>query len=284
MAAVVALGWACLDQRYWVARFPPTQARTEARRYREALGGPAAVAALTAARLGGDAAFVGRRGRDPTGKRLDALLRADGVDTAGFAAFSAAETPVSAVLIAPDGERHIFRYGGRLPADPAWVGPHAPARGVVLVDLRWPEGALALTRQARARGLPVVVDLDRDDEAAWTLAGLATHAVADAGLAARAGGPDTVLSRLSRAGTWGAVTLGAEGVVHAEGRLPAFAVEVADSTGAGDVFHGAFALALAEGETETEALRFASAAGALRCKLADVPRRTALAQWLEERA
>ena len=63
-----------------------------------------------------------------------------------------------------------------------------------------------------------------------------------------------------------AVTDGAEGVLMADGsRLPARQVQVVDTLGAGDVWHGAFALRLAEGSAEGEAVAFANAAAALKC-------------------
>ena len=68
---------------------------------------------------------------------------------------------------------------------------------------------------------------------------------------------------------WLAVTDGPRGVFYLDGNgvkhYPAFAVDAVDSLGAGDVFHGAFALALAEGMNEQRALRFASAAAAIKC-------------------
>jgi sulfofructose kinase len=72
---------------------------------------------------------------------------------------------------------------------------------------------------------------------------------------------------------WGAVTLGSAGVIHAGGRVPAFPVAARDTTGAGDVFHGAFALALVEGCSTDAALVFASAAAAARCESGCLPDR-----------
>jgi sulfofructose kinase len=66
-------------------------------------------------------------------------------------------------------------------------------------------------------------------------------------------------------GGWVAVTAGSEGVHWAGGHLAPPGVQAVETLGAGDVFHGAFALALAEGSSEEHALRFASAAAAVRC-------------------
>ena len=274
-ARVAALGYACLDYRFWVERFPPVGTRTPAGAYRMALGGPAAVGALTVARLGGAALFFGRRGDDDAGCRVEAILSAEGIDTREFRAFAGARTPVSGVLIAPGGERYIFAYHGEgLPDGAEWL-PLETLRTAqaVLLDDRWPAGAARMAEAARRQGLPVVLDLDGESACAWRLAGLSTHVIADEELSKASGGADRLLRALAELGVWGAVTQGAAGVVHASGRVPGFHVTVRDTTGAGDVFHAAFALALAEGQDEEAALVFACAAAAQRCALGDVPRR-----------
>src|SRR5262249_24547807 len=111
-------------------------------------------------------------------------------------------------------------------------------------------------------------------------AAVATHAIADEELAAAHGGVDAVIESITRRGAWGAITLGAAGVAHPGGCLGAFRVTPRDTTGAGDVFHGAFALALAEGHDDAHALACAGGAGAQRCALAEVPRRSGLASLL----
>jgi sulfofructose kinase len=120
------------------------------------------------------------------------------------------------------------------------------------------------------------MDFDVDTADVWTLARLSTHAIADEDLAERTGGPARLLETLRNAAVWGAVTLGEAGVVHGGGRVPAFPVAARDTTGAGDVFHGAFALALVEGQSTAAALVFASAAAAVRCESARLPDRTAV--------
>lgn len=217
----------------------------------------------------------GRRGADASGGKLEELLSNEGIDTSGYRAFPSGKSPVCGVFVASGGERFLFPYWGeRLPRSPNWLPiERLESARAVLVDSRWPEGALYAAQAARKLHVPVVVDLDRDLPEAWRLAEHATHVIADEDLAGDLGGVEAVLRRLKKMGTWGAVTLGAKGVEHAGGHVPAFQVSVMDSTGAGDVFHGAFTLALAEGATEADALQFASAAGALRCRLAEPPRR-----------
>jgi sulfofructose kinase len=282
VALVVALGYACLDYRFWVARFPPMHARTPVSVFREALGGSAAVAAVAVARLRGRAVFLGRCGDDDAGRRVASALGAEGVDTRGLRVLPGARTPVSGVLIGPSGERHIFPYPGEGFSDEAGWLPLEALEGAqaVMIDARWPEGAIRLAEAARRRRLPVVLDLDRETSDAWRLAEWATHVIADRELAEVSGGVDAVLGRLADLHAWGAVTLGEEGVAHRGGRVPAFAVSAQDTTGAGDVFHGAFALGLGEGMDEASALTFASAAAAQRCALAEVPRREEVVRLL----
>jgi sulfofructose kinase len=276
VARVAIFGYACLDHRFWVTEFPPSRARTPVGAYRVDLGGPGAVGAVTVARLGGEARFVGRRGDDAAGEEIEARLRAETVDTSALRIFQGVSTPVSGILIDPGGERYIFPFaGGEFPDEAEWIPLDSLGTvQAVLVDSRWPAGAMRLAVAARRRELPVVLDLDQDSAEAWRLIAVATHVIADEEVAAARGGADAMLEAIAERGSWGAVTLGAGGVVHRGGCFSAFRITPRDTTGAGDVFHGAFTLALAEGRDEGYALAFASAAGAQRCALAEVPRRS----------
>ncbi|WP_027876960.1 PfkB family carbohydrate kinase [Meiothermus cerbereus] len=275
---VLTVGWANLDQRYYVEEFPPRASRTGVRAYRETIGGPAAVAALAVARLGGAAHLLSRRGDDAAGERLQELLEAEGVKT-HFQLGAA--TPVSAVLVTPEGERFIFPYRPALPEELLLSQEDLLGEArALLLDGRWATAGYRLGQAARARGLPVVLDLDRDREEDWRLIQVATHVVASEELALKKGGVDALLAQLQALEVFAAVTLGAEGVAYAGGRVAAHKVHVRDTTGAGDVFHGAFTLAVAEGQTELEALEFASAVAALHCANAAPPHRNELEAFL----
>jgi len=275
---VTLLGAAVLDHRVWVDEWPPVRRRTRATAYVEDLGGPAAVAAATVARLGVAATFLGLRGEDAAGARVAGFLEAYGADTRRLTVCVAATTAVSSIVIVPGGERFIVSYPGEgLRDDARWVPVDAlDDADAVLVDSRLPRAGAALAAAARARYLPVVMDLDVDAPDVWALVGAATHVIADEDLANRLGGAEALLARLTSGGAWGAVTLGARGAVHADGRIPAFPVRARDTTGAGDVFHGAFVVALVEGRRAEEALIFASAAAAVRCETGRLPERRAV--------
>ncbi|WP_413252053.1 PfkB family carbohydrate kinase [Thermus sp.] len=276
MGGVLAVGWACLDHRFHVEAWPPLASRTPVRSYREALGGPAAVAAWAVARLGGEAHLLSRRGHDPAGERLETLLKQAGVR----AVWSLGEeTAVSGVLVLPSGERYIFAYPGRLPLQPppGWQGLLQGA-GAVLVDLRWPQAALGVLREAKLRGLPRVLDLDRWGEGVRELASEASHIVASAEVGSLLGGIRGLASRFPQA--FVALTQGEEGVVWEGGRLPALGVCPKDTTGAGDVFHGAFALGLAWGLGEEGSLRLANVAAGLHVQKGEPPVWEEVKGWL----
>jgi sulfofructose kinase len=282
MKPVIVSGAVVLDHRLWVDEWPPARGRTPAHAYVEDLGGSGAVAAAAVVALGGAATFLGARGDDAAGARVAALLHECRVDTRHITVRPGGRTAVSSIAIVPGGERFIMAYPGEGLCDEP--GRHTDSvldgAGAVLVDSRLPRGAATLARAARARGLPVVVDLDVDVPDVWAVVSTATHVIADLELAERTGGPEALLAKLHGAGVWGAVTLGAAGLVYAGGRVPGFAVRARDTTGAGDVFHGAFALALVEGQSIEAALVFASAAAAVRCARGRLPDRQAVAELL----
>jgi sulfofructose kinase len=265
-----------MDLLFSVDTLPAGGGKFYADSYQEIGGGVAANAAVAVARLGGDARYVGLVGDDALGDRIIAGLNAAGVDTSGVRRAAGVASPVSAVLVDESGERTIVNHtptalfaAGEISAAAATGSADA-----VLVDVRWPAGAVAALQAARAAGVPGVFDFDRPmDSRGDELLGLATHvAFSQSALAATADtdDPGVGLQRMAqRTDAWLAVTVGSDGVFWLSGgevaHLPAFAVEVVDTVGAGDVFHGALALAIAEGQEPSAAVRFASAAAALKC-------------------
>lgn len=247
----------------------------------------AANAAIAAHRLGGRAAFWGRVGDDLNGEPLAAALSAEGIDVTGLRRVPGGRTPVGAVLVDPRGERTIISFrGSGLGTDPSWLPLDAlRGAGALCCDPRWPEGVAVAAAAARAAGVPVVLDGERSetrilvdvvprvDHAIFSVTGLANFAPGR--------GPDEGLRRALACGPVkvAAVTQGERGVLwltpgmDAPARTPAFPVEATNTAGAGDVFHGAYALAMAEGMAVPDAMRFASAAGALRARDGATPDR-----------
>ncbi len=279
MAKVICVGHSALDRVFTVEAWPQASAKVRAHAYAEVGGGMAANAAVAVARLGGAAHFWGPAGADSVAEVMSAQLRAAGVDERGLRRFAGLNSSTSAILIDARGERLIVSYRGTALEAPAdWLQlDQVGSAGALLVDVRWPQGAIAALRAARRCGVPSVLDADTAEPATLqALAGEAEYALfSEPGLAGFAGGGD-IEGGLRRALALGArlaaVTQGERGVFWVEAgepeglrHVPAFAVPVVDTLAAGDVFHGAFALELARGQASAEALRFAAAAAAIKC-------------------
>jgi sulfofructose kinase len=274
MARVVSAGIGVLDQVWELPALPEAPGKYIASGLRAVGGGMAANAAVAVAALGGQAAWCGRLGADAVGATLLAALRRHGVDTRGVTVAEGARSPSSAVLLDGEGERILAVFpGAGLPED-APVPPEVlEGAGAVLADPRWIGGAERLFALAAARGLPRVFDADiAPREVLHRLARQAEHVIfSERGLAAFCGHSDAAVGLAEAAAMLPAqvaVTLGARGSLWWRGGravgLGAPRVQARDTTGCGDVFHGAYALALAEGAAVEDAARLATAAAALK--------------------
>jgi len=297
---VLSVGLSCLDLVWHVASFPPHGSRTHASAHHRHGGGPAATASVAAARYGVTSRLWAIHGDDDAGRSLLSELTQEGVDVSGVRVPAGARSFVSAVLVGPDGERWIFPYRGEgLDDDPAsWPIEQVASVDAVLTDLRHPRLARAVLRAARAASVPSVVDLGnlRDVDATED----ATVVIAAREAAEELlGGAEADASEMAEAALdalrWRddqtvAITLGDEGVVYDAGdglrHLPALPVEVRDTTGAGDVFHGVWAAAAASGADADSCARHASVAAALSCGAPGrvaIPRGDEVARMLERR-
>lgn len=273
-AGVFCLGIATLDYVYSVETMPTRGEKYRSRGLAVVGGGCAGNASVAIARLGGTCWLATRLADDLTGDQIVADLNADGVDTGFARRVAGLRSPVSAILVDAEGERMVISYSDpAMPEDVEWLPRHLPeAAGAVLADTRWGEGALAALRLARGAGVPGVLDGDRKPPHP-DLVGTASHVAFSQQALREVSGEDDPRAGLAKVAagvpTWLAVTLGKEGVLFIErGEVrhsPAFPVETVDTLGAGDVWHGAFALALAEGQGEEASIRFASAAAAIKC-------------------
>jgi sulfofructose kinase len=275
---VLCAGIAVHDHVFRLEAFPRPGTKTRAQEFVSVVGGCAANAAIAVVRLGARAALASPLGdgkSDPIGDLIVAGLAREGVDCAPCVRVSGAVSPLSAIVVDAAGERLIVNHRDeRLSA----ARPHDPAGLVadcdsVLADNRFASFVLPLCAAARARGIPCVLDGDRPTQMTDTLLTVCSHVVFAAdGLRATAECQDLgeALRRIAaRSDAFLAVTDGANGVLWRDGdalrHLPALKIDAVDTLGAGDVFHGAFALALAEGSPVTVALQFANAAAGLKC-------------------
>lgn len=269
---VQCLGAATLDTVLRVPAIPP-HGKVLADACAVFGAGMASAAAASVARLGGRAGIWGRVGDDEAGARWLRDLAGEGVDVSGVRVVAGRRTAISTIIVDAAGERLIVPfYDPEMPREPDWLplGRLAEA-GALLVDTRWPDGAAAALDAARAAGVPAILDADVADPAVIRdLAARAGHVVcSEPGLRLLEPSGDlaALAARLPAAAVV-AVTLGADGVRWmADGRSgfqPGFPVAAVDTLSAGDVFHGAYALAIAEGRPVAEAMRFAAAAAAIK--------------------
>ena len=274
---IACVGIAVLDHVFRLDELPRAPRKHLARGLATVLGGMAANAAAAAARLGARVLLVSRVGADPAGAAILAELDALGVDSRTVEQVAGLSTPISAVFVDAAGERLLVNYADSRLLEEA-APPAEPLPGsldAVLIDGRWPRAAVAALEAARARRIPGLADLDHPMAEPWAprLLAAASHiCFSRDGLERWTGEakPEAGLRAIAtRSPAELAVTLGAEGVLFRAAdrfvRLPAFPVRPVDTLGAGDTFHGALAVALAEGRDWPDALRFAAAAAAIRC-------------------
>jgi sugar/nucleoside kinase (ribokinase family) len=266
------------DLTFRIDELPARGFKVNATHFDEISGGNALNAAIGIARLGGRAAICGPMGdaRETSARYIFDKLALEGIETKHIVHMPGLVTPISNIMIDPSGERTIVTFRDpelwkvRLPDSDELLADCA----AILTENRCAEFCTDLCVEARRRGIPVIVDVDRTMSLREGLLTASSHLVfSSEALQATAGIANDGEALMKIAGltrSFLAGTRGAQGTLwlDEEGKLqqtPAFPVHTVDTLGAGDVFHGAFALAITENQDLRSALRFASAAAALKC-------------------
>jgi sulfofructose kinase len=267
---VLCVGHASYDLVYSVPHHPAEDEKMLADGFLSCGGGPAANAAVQVAKLGLKSAFVGYLGNDLYGdKHLQELIDY-GVDV-DWVVRGASPTPISTVLVKPDGKRALINYKGETKALPVNVVDFSTVNPkVVLFDGHEPRISVDYAKSLFKRKIPMVLDAGSLHEGTQALVQLVDYPVCSEKFAIQwAGNVENALAKLAKLAPYAVITLGERGLIwqrgEERGELPAYKVNAIDTTGAGDAFHGAFAAALALGMPWDELLRYASAAGALCC-------------------
>lgn len=272
---IACVGITVLDRIQRVDNLPTTGGKYVAKDYFEVGGGPAATAAVAVARLGHSVDFIGRVGRDGVADTLLSELSGYGVNVDKMVHIDGASSAFSAVMVDDEGERMIINYQDKsLSRDPK------PLERVdfsqyetVLTDVRWPEGAKYALEQAKKYNIPSVLDADIAPDPIDELVKLADHvAFSEPGLEKFTDTSDPIEGlKLAQKQTDGKiyVTVGSKGCYWLEGdevcHEPVIKVNVVDTTGAGDVFHGALAVAVAESKQSRDSIVFSNVVAALKC-------------------
>jgi sulfofructose kinase len=240
-------------------------------------GGPGATAAVTLARLGARVTLVTPLTDDLPGRQQRRELEEVGIDLGRCPILEGHQSPLAVIMVdAATQQRTIFWSRGRLPRlDPELIQPDW-LDGVDLLyhDGHEPQLVAQLARDARQRGLPVVMDAGSVRTGSADLVELSTDVIGSRFFGAELTGhaePEMVLPAMARMGPGRVgLTFGEHGLLalvqEQVQALPAFDLPVLDTTGAGDVFHAGYAFALARGLPFRECLRFGSAAAVLKCR------------------
>jgi len=272
---VVGLGYCAVDYLGIVPRYPEIDVKIELLDFVKQGGGIIATAMAAVGRLGGRASYIGKVGDDEFDKFIIEELKKDCVDTCQVIVQPGGSSQFAFVVIdQATGKRTIFWTSSGLMLEPEEVRREDVIAGKVLqVDAHHCRAAIRAADWANEAGVPVVMDAGSLREGSEELTERTDFLIASALFARELIGEDDPekAARLIFTGKrkLSAVTLGEKGCVYVtdEGafRQSAFEVEVVDTTGAGDVFHGAFSFGLAKGWPYREIVEFASAVAAIKC-------------------
>ena len=277
---VAGFGLNSIDLVAVVAEFPTSNSKQRLQRFARLPGGQIGTAMATCAKLGWRSRYIGSFGDDDLGGLSRESLTVQGVDISAARTVAGATNQFAVIIVdARSGERTVL--WDRHPAlnmEAADVPKDAVTSGrLLIVDCHMPQAAARAARYAREAGIPTVIDVEMVRPGiADVLQHIDAIIAAEEFPSALTGHEDLgraleVMGRDSGASV-ACVTLGAKGSLTwcngREIRTPAFQVDCVDSTGAGDVFRGAFAagcLAMPDGDIE-DVLRYANAAAALNCR------------------
>jgi len=280
---VLGIGVAVRDIAVLLDAFPSPDEKFQAKGFFEAGGGPVPTALVTLARLGRRTAFFGVLADDGVGKFIVESLNREGVDASGVVLREGISSPTSVILV-EGGRRTILEcWQTNLPMTIEKLELQRAALHrcrYLIVDARLPEVQAEAARRVRQAGGRVVLDCGHPRPGVEEILRLTDIAILSHTYPKSIHGDDYDLpeflaelsARLPVDGPRIAgLTLGAAGSAifspHSPfRRIPGHRVRAIDSTGAGDVFHGAFVHALLGGDSPEEAARFANAAAALKCR------------------
>jgi sugar/nucleoside kinase (ribokinase family) len=292
---VLGLGCVAVDDVLYVPSFPKVDQKLRVEHDVRRFGGLTGAALVAAARLGVRCAYAGCLGKDESSQQVAENFAREGVNTDHAPRFALGRVVRSTIVVGQDkGTRNVFyRNDGRIGAHDRLPAAAVIRRSkVLLIDDYGMDGNLRAVGLARSASVAVVADFEVS-----TAPGLEAvlarvdHLIVSEAFASSMTGkpsaPDAALAlwRPDRAvvivtcGKRGCYSVSVTGQQRASFH-PAYQVREADTTGCGDVFHGAYAASLAKGEALEKRILFASAAAALNARDSEIPRRVTVEEFL----
>jgi sulfofructose kinase len=297
---VLGFGAVAVDDLLYVDEYPPAERKVRVRHRQRQCGGLTGTALVAAARLGAKAGYAGVLGEDALSAVIADCFKREGIDLAHCVRRPDALPAHSTIIVDQTrNTRTVFAsLAGAIGADPE-LPPAAVIRSarVLLVDHHGLEGTLRAVQIALDSGMAVVADFERNPGPPFEeLLKLVDHLVISESFARQLTGAADAPAAAAK--LWNAdrravvITSGASGCWclsnggNSARHFPAFSVEAVDTTGCGDVFHGAYAAGLAENLSSRQCVQLASATAALKATKrggqAGIPYRETVVKFLEQ--
>lgn len=280
---VTGIGQCSLDYLFLVDSYPQSDTKKEVIDWAMSGGGPVATALVSLSRLGVKCRFYGIIGDDESGQKIEESLTAEDVDVKGLLKRQNSTSQIAFIVVEKgSGRRTIFWK--RPSGEPLKTG-EIPDNFLDNADFLFLDGlmtgaSLYAAKRAREKNIPVMLDAGKMRDGMLEIALMCDYVVASEEFGKELIGANDLsesplnqekaLVQIKSAGTKiCTITLGDKGSVTLTGdeifHIPAFKVEVVDTTGAGDVFHGGYIYGLLQGWNVKDVVRFATAFAALKC-------------------
>ena len=294
---LVGFGICSVDFLGVVEKYPAPGEKIPMTAFAKQGGGLTGTALVAAARLGVKTAYIGKLGEDEYSRFVLEEFQHDGVNVDQVIFAEGAQPPVAFIHVEQNsGERRIARYWKEFDLQPKEIAAEVIRNSRMLfLEHHFVEAGIFAARLSKQAGGLVVVDAERNVAGFEPILHAADYVIVSQNFAAQQTGsadPEQSASRLQQkyggiivvtAGESGAFCRTPENTFY----QPAFPVEVVDTTGAGDVFHGAFMAGLLEHWPLSKILEFASAVAAMKCRglggRAMIPNRREVEAFLQSR-
>jgi sulfofructose kinase len=274
---ILGLGAVAVDDFIYVEAYPRPDAKARVLRRERNCGGLTAIALVAAARLGARCAYAGVLGQDELSGFAAEFLKREKINLSCMRRIGSARPICSNIVVDQRrGTRNIFfdvehAAGAPMDVPASLIG----SCRVLFIDHLGVPGMIRAAHLARRASVPIVADFESDDHPRFReLLALADHLIVSQGFARKLTGkrsPEHAVRALAEAGhEVVVVTCGEKGYwymnrgLHEPKHQRSFKVKAIDTTGCGDVFHGAYAFGLAHNLPLEERLELASAAAALK--------------------
>jgi sugar/nucleoside kinase (ribokinase family) len=294
---IAGFGICAVDFLGLVSKYPEPGQKIPMETFSKQGGGLAGTALTAAARLGVRTAYIGKLGRDEYSRFLLEEFKKDGVDISHVIFADGAQPPISFIHVEKDtGERSIARYWQEFDVQPEELERTVIRNSRILfLEHHFVAAGIAAARCSKESGGIIVVDAERDVPGFEGILQLADYLIVSQHFASQQTGSDNPAKSAhllrQQYGGVAVVTAGEKGAFCRTSESafyqPAFQVDVVDTTGAGDVFHGAFMVGLIENWPLPKILEFSAAVAAMKCRglggRAMIPSREEVVKFLRER-